>query len=275
MNNLHVWLNNSLILANEAQLHITDLAIQRGYGIFDFLKTIDKKAVFLEDHLDRFFHSANSMRLEFKTSRDELRNMILKLIAVNNLGDSGIKIILTGGFSPDGFTIAKPNLIISQQSFYIPNKLNEEGISLISDEYQRQFSSAKTIDYLHAIWLQPILKEKKADDVLYHSNGFIRECPRANIFVVTKENEVLTPEFEMLKGVSRKHVLKLSQTLFKTEARDVSLEELSQAKEVFITSTTKNILPVIQINGKLIGDGKPGEITRILSEKYLRKITNS
>ncbi len=77
MNKLHVWLNNSLILADEAQLSITDLAIQRGYGIFDFLKTIDNKAIFLEDHLDRFFHSAKSMRLDFKTSRDELRNRIL------------------------------------------------------------------------------------------------------------------------------------------------------------------------------------------------------
>lgn len=275
MNKLHVWLNNSLILADEAQLSITDLAIQRGYGIFDFLKTINNKAIFLEDHLDRFFHSAKSMRLDFKTSRDELRNRILKLIAINNLGDSGIKIILTGGFSPDGFTIAEPNLIISQQSFHIPNKLNEEGISLITDEYQRQFSGAKTLDYLHAIWLQPVLKEKKADDVLYHSKGFIRECPRANIFIVNKDNQVLSPEFEMLKGVSRKHVFQLSQTLFKTEARDISLEELHQAKEVFITSTTKNILPVVKINGKLIGDGKPGEVTRTLSEKYMEKIANS
>ncbi len=79
----------------------------------------------------------------------------------------------------------------------------------------------------------------------------------------------------MLKGVSRKHVFQLSQTLFKTEARDISLEELHQAKEVFITSTTKNILPVVKINGKLIGDGKPGEVTRTLSEKYMEKIANS
>jgi branched-subunit amino acid aminotransferase/4-amino-4-deoxychorismate lyase len=79
----------------------------------------------------------------------------------------------------------------------------------------------------------------------------------------------------MLKGVSRKHVLELSQTLFKTEARDISLEELRQAKEVFITSSTKNILPVVKINGKLIGDGKPGEVTHTLSEKYLEKIANS
>jgi branched-chain amino acid aminotransferase len=275
MSKLHVWLNSSLILADNAQLNITDLAIQRGYGIFDYLKTINGKPVFLEDHLNRFFNSAKFMRLDIKTSRNEVRDRILELISTNNLSDSGMKIILTGGFSPDGFSIAEPNLIISQQSFNISKTFQEEGISLITDEYQRQFSSAKTLDYLHAIWLQPDIKEKHADDVLYHSNGFIRECPRANIFIVSKDNHVLTPEFGMLKGVARKHVLEISESVFQTEARDVSLDELKNAKEVFITSTTKNILPVVQIDGQLVADGKPGEITRTLAKKFLEKIANS
>lgn len=270
MDKLHVWVNNSLIPADEAQLNITDLAIQRGYGIFDFLKTIDGKPIFLEDHLDRFFHSAKCMRLDIKTSRNELRSRILELLLKNNLGDSGLKLILTGGFSPDGFSIAEPNLIISQQQFFIPKALNEKGISLITDEYQRQFSNAKTLDYLHAIWLQSEIKARKADDVLYYSKGLIRECPRANIFVVNKDNQVITPEFEMLKGVSRKYVLQVSEAMFETAARDVTLDEIRDAKEVFITSTTKNILPVVALDGKMIGNGMPGEITRILSEKYLK-----
>lgn len=274
MNKLHVWINNSLIPANQASLSISDLAVQRGYGIFDFLKTVDGKAIFLEDHLDRFFHSAKSMRLELTISREEIRDRILELIELNNLADSGLKMILTGGFSSDGFNIAEPNLIISQQQFNIPKTLNEKGICLITDEYQRQFSDAKTLDYLHAIWMQPVLKEKNADDVLYHSNGFIRECPRANIFVVNQDKVVLTPELGMLKGISRKHVIKIAQGLFKTETRDISLDELLHAKEVFITSTTKNILPVVQIDGKLVGNGKPGEITRTLAEKYNEIIAN-
>jgi branched-chain amino acid aminotransferase len=272
MSKLFVWVNDSLIPSDEANLNIADLAVQRGYGIFDFFKTIDGQPVFLEDHLDRLFRSAVLMRLELKQSRDEIRDKIIRLIESNNLKDSGIKVILTGGFSSDGFNIAEPNLIISQQGFQIPRTMSEKGISILTHEYQRQFSNAKTLDYLQAIWLQPILKEKKADDVLYYSNGLIRECPRANIFIVTKDQKVLTPESGMLKGVTRKHVLEISGARYVTEARDVSFEELRNAGEVFITSTTKNILPVVQVDGYVIGDGNPGEVSRTLAKEYNRII---
>lgn len=275
MSKLYVWVNDSLVPADNALVNVSDLAVQRGYGIFDFFKTIDGKPVFLEDHLDRFFRSAVLMRLNVTQSRDEIRNKIYQLIEKNSLSDSGIKIILTGGFSPDGFNIAEPNLIISQAEFQIPRTMSEKGVAVITHEYQRQFSNAKTLDYLQAIWLQPVLKEKKADDVLYHSNGLIRECPRANFFIVTKDNEVLTPESDMLKGVSRKHILEIASGMYKTEARDVSLEELRNAKEAFITSTTKNILPVVQVDGRIVGNGSPGEVTRALANEYSRAIYGS
>ena len=115
----------------------------------------------------------------------------------------------------------------------------------------------------------------EADDVLYYSDGLIRECPRANIFIVTKDQKVLTPESGMLKGVTRKQVLEISGTRYLTEARDVSLDELRNAKEVFITSTTKNILPVVQVDGQLVGDGKPGEVSRTLAKEYNRMIYGS
>lgn len=275
MSKLYVWVNDSFVSSDHALVNITDLAVQRGYGIFDFFKTIDGRPVFLEDHLDRFFRSAVLMRLEMKQSRDEIRNKIHQLIEKNAISDSGIKIILTGGFSPDGFNIAEPNLIITQAEFQIPRTMSEKGVAVITHEYQRQFSNAKTLDYLQAIWLQPVLKEKKADDVLYHSNGLIRECPRANFFIVTKENEVLTPESDMLKGVSRKHILEIASGMYKTEAREVSLEELRNAKEAFITSTTKNILPVVQVDGRTLGSGSPGEVTRALANEYNRIIYGS
>lgn len=268
MSKLVVWVNDSLIPADEAMLNITDLAVQRGYGIFDFFKTIDGKPVFLEDHLDRFFRSAVLMRLHVSKSREEIRKKIMQLIEKNDLSDSGVKIILTGGFSPNGFNIADPNLIITQQGFQIPRTMHEHGVSIITHEYQRQFSDAKTLDYLQAIWLQPVLKEKKADDVLYHSNGLLRECPRANFFIVTKDKKVLTPESHMLKGVSRKQVLEISAGMFDTEARDITLDELRNASEAFITSTTKNILPVVQVDGRILGNGKPGIVTRSLAENY-------
>ena len=87
MSKLFVWVNDYLIPSDEANLNIADLAVQRGYGIFDFFKTIDGQPVFLEDHLDRLFRSAVLMRLELKQSRDEISNKIKRLIESNSLND--------------------------------------------------------------------------------------------------------------------------------------------------------------------------------------------
>lgn len=267
MSKIHVLVNGDLIPADEANLKVTDLSIQRGYGIFDFLKTLSGEPVFLEDHLDRFYNSAGQMHLPVKYSREELSGMIYELIRKNNISESGIKITLTGGYSPDGFNIAEPNLVITQSAFSVVRD-PERSISLITHNYQRQFATAKTLDYLQAIWLQPELKKQNADDVLYHDEGILRECPRANFFLVSAEGEVLTPANKMLKGVSRKHILDLVSGKFKGGERDITTDDLRRAKEAFISSTTKNILPVTRIDGRVLGNGKPGEITRALAEEF-------
>lgn len=265
---MYVLVNDAIISEEEATLRITDLAIQRGYGIFDFLKTVAGKPIFLEDHLDRFYSSAEQMRLPVKQSRPELTESLLALISKNNLPESGVRITLTGGYSPDGFNISsESNLIVTQQDFVI-NRDFEKSIGIMTYDYQRQFASAKTLDYLKAIWLQPVLKEKGAEDILYHDNGMLRECPRANFFLVNEKDEVLTSKSNILKGVTRKQLLKLGSRNFKIEERELTMDDLRHAKETFITSTTKNILPVTKIDGRQIGDGKPGPVTRALMKEF-------
>ena len=266
-NNVYVLINDLLLPADEASLMISDLSIQRGYGIFDFFKTVQGKPVFLDDHLDRFYYSASQMHLTVKKSRKDLKGLLYSLIRENNMPDSGIRITLTGGYSADGFNIADPNLIVIQQSFNINKDFAIKGIRLITYPYQRQLSHVKTLDYLMAIWLQPVIKENNVDDVLYHQNGIVAECPRANFFIVTADDCVVTPANNILKGITRKHVLKIAGELFVAEEREVSLEDIKQAKEAFITSTTKNILPVVEIDGNILGDGKPGTFTQSLSRE--------
>lgn len=272
MNKLHVLINDLLLPADDAFISINDLSIQRGYGIFDFFKTINGKPVFLDDHLDRFYYSAKQMRLPLKKSRHEIKDLIFNLIAENNIPDSGIRMTLTGGYSNDGFNIADPNLIISQQIFALNTDIISKGIRLITHSYQRRFSDAKTIDYMEAIWLQPLIRERNADDVLYQNNGIITECPRANFFIVNADGHVLTPFKNILQGISRKHILGVSAKLFLTKESNITLNDIKHAKEAFITSTTKNIVPVVQIDGSIIGDGKPGRITQALINDYNRII---
>ncbi|WP_345950194.1 aminotransferase class IV [Mucilaginibacter sp. PAMB04274] len=259
--------NNDFVLAGEASVLITDLAVQRGYGIFDFFKIINGQPIFLEDHLDRFYHSAGQLRLPVAYNRDELKAVLFELMKKNGVSDSGIRITLTGGYSPDGYTVVKPNMIITQQPLTISKEINTQGIKVITHPHQRQMAHIKTIDYLMAIWLQPLIKEKGADDVLYHNNGMVKEVPRANFFIVTPNNEVLTSGTGVLKGIIRKQLLGLNGNGFNVQEREISLEEVMACKEAFITSSTKNILPVTEIDGHVIGNGGAGEVSKALSEK--------
>jgi len=166
---LFSFVNDSLVPATQASLGVTDLSIQRGFGIFDFFKTLDHAPVYLDDHLDRFFSSASRLGLNPGKSRDELKYMIGRLLNRNGIANSGVKLTLTGGYSADGYSLARPNLVITQQPLTMPISAEPaKSIRLMTYPHMRQLPELKTIDYLMAIWLQPKLREKGADDVLYH-----------------------------------------------------------------------------------------------------------
>lgn len=273
MGNTYTYVNGQILLENDAKLLVTDLAVQRGYGIFDFLKTVNGKPIFIEDYFNRFFNSASEMNLEVDFDRTDLFTAITSLLEKNDMANSGLKMILTGGYSDDGYQIAKPNLVIVQTPFeYNPASFNN-GLNLLSHNYQRQLASVKTIDYLQAIRLQPLLKLKQADDLVYHNHGDVRECPRANIFMV-KDQQVFTPGTGILRGITRGKILGMHLDGITIEEQDFTLDDLANADEAFISSSTKNILPVLSLDGKPIGEGKPGEITAALNEKLLEVIKN-
>jgi D-alanine transaminase/branched-chain amino acid aminotransferase len=245
-----VFLNDSLIEEEKARIHFKDLSFQRGYGIFDFFRLAGNSPLFLEDHLDRFYYSAREMRLPVQWDREALKKTITDLIQENNLPHTGIRISLTGGSSDDGFNIGEPNLLISQHSFTPPtDEQVQKGVRLFSYNYQRSLPHIKSIDYLMAVWLQPKRIEAGADDILYVKDGWVSECPRSNFFLITGDNRLVTPAENALAGITRKKVLQLAKAYFTVEERPVSVEEFTSAKEAFITSTTKQILPVAAIDG--------------------------
>jgi branched-chain amino acid aminotransferase len=263
------FLDGQFVPAADASLPVEDLGLQRGYGIFDYLRVSGRVPLFLEDHLDRFLRSADRMRLPVSQDRQCLARIIHEVIDSEVLTVSGIRILLTGGPSVDGYTITSPRMAVIRQPLSAPLlQLPEVGIRLFSYAFQRQLSSVKTTDYLMAVWLQPWLKEQRGDDILYHDGGFVRECPRSNIFLVDSEGVLVTPGDGMLAGVTRKQVLAVADRLgIPCQVRDVRLEEMYRAAEVFITSSTRRIVPVSQIDGRAIPS--PGPVTRRLWDAFL------
>lgn len=273
MNDLYTNINGEWFQKEEAAIKVSDLSIQRGYGIFDYLKTLSGRPVFLEDHLDRFYFSASEMNLKPDLRRDQLKKLIQQLIEKNRLEYSGIRITLTGGYSANGYSVSKPNLIITQEPLQMTPDAFNNGIKLITNEHQRQLPHIKTIDYIYAIYVRNSILEHGGDEVLYHNQGEVTECPRANFFIVTNNNDVITPSKNVLRGITRKKILQFSQLVSIREGL-ITLRDLENAREAFITSTTKNVLPVVSINGRTIGTGKPGEITEKISRKLMTFMRN-
>ncbi len=259
---MFAYIHREIVPVEKAFLHVSDLSIQRGYGIFDFFKIQDGHPYFLDDYLDRFYNSASSMQLEVPHQRDELKNIIYSLIRKNNIAASGIKMILTGGYSADGYQPAEPNLIITQHNLTLPGEDQiKKGVKIITHEFVRDFASAKTINYSTGIWLINKVKESQAVDVLYHKHGIVSEFPRCNFFIVRNDNTVVTPAHHVLRGITRKNILRLASLKYKVEEGVVTLDDIASAKEAFLTSTTKRIVPVVKVNDTVIGDGKPGAVS--------------
>lgn len=266
MNTLYCYANNEIQPIEKSGVPVTDLLVQRGYGIFDFLRVALGQPLFIEAHLDRFFNSASIMRLPIKESREEIKKIVATIIEKNKFEFSGIRLLMAGGNAPDGYTISQPHLIIIEQALAPPSlQFPEKGIHLASYPYQRQLSEVKTTDYLMAIWLQPWMKNKGADDILYYQEASVSECPRSNIFMVSPQNKLLTPENQMLKGITRKNILQIATNLgLAFECRNIPLEELKLAKEVFISSSTKRILPVSQIDDQVFKLNNSNSISYII-----------
>ena len=174
MNTLYCYKNNQIIPIENAGVPVSDLLVQRGYGIFDFLRVANYKPLFIDEHLERFFNSASMMRLNIKETKDEIKKIVSKLINQNKLAFAGIRLLIAGGDAPDGYTIKQPHLIILEQTLAPPsNEFSLKGIHLASYRYQRQLAEVKTTEYLMAIWLQPWMKNRGADDILYFQEAIV------------------------------------------------------------------------------------------------------
>lgn len=264
-----IYLNGEILPAEKAQLHVSDLGLLRGYGIFDFFRSIDGQPVFMEDHLDRFENSARLMGLPIPESRDKLREIIYEIIRLNPHKLLGVKMIMTGGYSEDGYTpSSKSNLVVIGKPFEF--KPADIGMKLMTLEYRREIPEIKTLNYIVPIRAIQQMKAVEADDVLYYKDGKISESSRSNIFIV-KDKKVITPLDGALFGVTRKHILNFAKNHFEVEERDVTTQEFWEADEVFTTGSTKRIIAITQVDNQVFSDGKVGTITKKLQALFLEE----
>ena len=274
------YVNGEFLSEAEAKIPIDDLSILRGYGIFDYMRTYNGKPVFLKHHLERLRHSAGQIGLDLPWSSEELAEIVGQTLNRNNNDESFIRIVVTGGSSPDFMTPqSNPRLLVFVNPLKkFPEAWATDGVKIITMNFVRNIPGAKSIDYIQAIMAQKKAREQGALEVVYvNRQNNVLEGTTSNIFAFMGE-ELITPGNLILSGITRKTVLELTEGKMKVVVRDVGLDELFMAEEVFITSSSKGALPVVQVNDRQIGSGKPGKRTRKIMDEFFAhaaKLANS
>lgn len=262
-------INGKLLPKEEALIPLNDLGLLRSYSIFDFFRVLGGVPVFIEDHLERLMGSVARMELDLHWSKDEIESMCRELIASNEVVDAGLRIVVTGGYSQDGYTPARANIYMMLHD--LPKYSSEDfthGRKMITSNFTRDLPEAKTTLYVHAIHHQQRMKKVNAIEILYHTDGVITEGSRANIFFIDQNDVIVTPSDAILRGVTRKHLIQIAKNKYTVVARTVTMEEIAGMKEAFLTSSTKGVLPVIEVGDVVIGSGKVGRISADLHDLF-------
>lgn len=263
MEAIHYY-NGQYLKKEEIHISPDDVGFLRGHGVFDFFRVEHGVPVFMEDHLNRLEASAAGMNIQMPMSRNELKEIIHHLIGANKIPLSSIKVFLTGGLTSDGFTPSEPTVLILNQPFKEPDQgVYKSGSSLMLYDYHRDFPTVKSTQYAKALSLQKEWQKDGHIDVLYHDGEFVSEVSRSSVFMF-KDGVLKTNKRDVLKGMTQTNVLRAAEGHFEVVIDDIKLKELLAADEMFITSTTKRVLPIVKLGGHVIGNGEIGENTKKL-----------
>ncbi len=258
------YIDGKFVPEDEAFIPVDDLAVLRGFGVCDLMRTYNGKPYFLIEHIRRLESSAEEIGLELPWSCEAIVEIVLETLKRNNnINEANIRIVITGGSSSDFLTPqGNPRLLVLvTQIPELPASWYEKGVKVITISIERDIPGAKSISYIPATIALDKAKQENGIEALYvDRNGFVRECATSNFFAFIN-GCLVTPEKDVLKGITRQVVLDISKDLFEIELRQISLDEVLTADEVFITGTNKGVVPVVMIDNKMVGNGKPGKNT--------------
>lgn len=268
------YISGQWVHPNEATISINDVAVLRGYSVFESLRTYDRRPFHLEEHLNRLYRSAEIIELAVPYSRNDIAAVVQEVIKRNSYKHATIRILVTGGESEDGILpTGKPVLAV------LITPLGErdmerfaKGYKVITTHLQRTSPEAKTTSYVAAVRaLKEAARHNAADALFVNEQGHVLEGTRSNFFVF-RGNTLVTPRTGVLMGVTRNVVLELARSRFPVEERPILLDELPLVDEAFITSSSREITPVVQIDDLVIGSGKPGPRTYELEQRFIEMV---
>ena len=283
---LKIYINGKLLDKNEATISVFDHGLLYGDGVFEGIRSYNGLIFKLTEHLLRLYESAKSIELSIPISLPELTEAIIRTLKANQLKDAYIRLVVTRGVGDLGLDPAKcpsPTIIIITDKIALyPEEYYKNGLELITACTRRSIPEAvnpqiKSLNYLNNILAKiEATNSGVMEAIMLNQNGYLVECSGVNIFVVKKE-QVLTPPCFLgaLKGITRDANIELARKE-KLEVREeiMTRHDLFNSDESFLTGTAAEIIPVVKVDGRTIGNGKPGKITARLLKEF-RQLTKT
>ena len=264
------YVDGRFVPADQATLPLGDLAIMRGYGIFDFLRTYRRVPFKLREHVLRLYSSAEQIGLAMPWSVGEVEAIVHETNDRNGYDDAAIRIVVTGGPSPDLMMPGQqPRLAVMAEPISTPpERQYAQGVGVTTTRMARILPTVKSLNYLGAILAVVEARKAGAVEAIYRTpDDHVTEGTRSNLFIF-RGGKLLTPESGILPGITRQVVLEVAAREYPVVLTDLTYADLLGADEVFITSTTKEIVPVVKVDGQVVGGGRPGECTQDLMERF-------
>ncbi len=276
-----IYLDGAFVSEDEAKISVFDHGLLYGDGVFEGIRAYNGRVFRLEEHVERLFDSAKTIDLEVPCTKEEFAEIILETLRKNNLRDAYIRPIVTRGRGDLGLDPRKcpvPTVIcIAVEWGAMYGDLYEKGLKAISVSVRRNPSEAlppnvKSLNYLNNILAKIEANYKGGDEaIFFDTNGYVSEGSGDNIFVVKNGVVITPPTINNLRGITRYVALELAESMgIVIKEQNLGYFDLYSADEVFVTGTAAEVAPITLIDGRSIGTGKPGPITRQLMEGFRR-----
>ena len=282
---MKVYINGKFYEKSEAKISVFDHGLLYGDGVFEGIRSYNRLVFKLKEHIERLFESAKSIMLAIPLSREDLVKAVIRALKENRLQDAYIRLVVTRGEGDLGLDprkcLGKANIIIIADKIVLyPEKYYREGLRIITVPTVRNLPEAlnpqiKSLNYLNNILAKIEATNAGFDEaIMLDSLGYVAECTGDNIFIV-KGRHLYTPPQCMgtLRGITRDAVIDIARRLkISVHEHVITRHEVYISDECFLTGTAAEIIPVVAVDGRVIGAGRPGKLTLGLMRKF-RELT--
>ena len=282
---MKIYVDGTLYAKDDARISVFDHGFLYGDGVFEGIRAYDGSVFRLREHIERLYQSAKTIALEIPLSREEMIQAVLDTVAANEKRDAYIRLVVSrgpGDLGIDPANCSRPTVVIicAEIKLY-PKALYDSGAPIVTSSVRRipiqcLDPRIKSLNYLNNIMAKIDARRAGAlEAVMLNHQGRVAECTADNLFFVAG-GVLKTPDLMngALPGITRATVLELGRELpMETEEGNYGLHDLYNADEVFLTGTGAEIMPVISVDGRQIGEGKPGPLTKKLMEAFRHRRT--